>query len=528
MLPVRGAQAIILLVCLQICSATNDKFTVVTQETITANVGEDVVLQAHLMPKIDAVGMIVLWTDQADHEIHSYTKQTENTDHQPDAYKDRVSLFKEELERGNVSLKLTKVQVSDAGTYRCSVTSMTWESEAVIKLEVIGIGNPPLVSLAAPHDGIRFTCVSGGWYPRPVLLWMDENGADLTSSAQTTEKNDTNSLFTLISHLDISSQSGYHACILRQTEANTQLESKIQVSAAHFLRVSSSWKHGGIFLILFVLGLMAVTTVLVLRNRRASATLKKERAEKRTIKEECRHLKGEAEEKKKLEKDCDELREDLKSRGYLLKSEWKGIQMNAVDVTLDPDSAHPELILSEDGKSVERGETRQDYPDTAKRFERWFAVVGRQGFDSGKHYWEVYIRDEKNAGAQWRLGVVCESAERKGAVTVNPKFGYWLLESSKHFKALSVPETVISLRPVPQRVGLYLDYEGGQLSFYGVEDRRHLHTFRHKFTERLYPLFYSQTNDVIIEIVSPITEEHDGDTPESKSHPPQGPFCDTV
>ncbi|KAG7465205.1 hypothetical protein MATL_G00173720 [Megalops atlanticus] len=182
------------------------------------------------MPKINAVGMMVQWTDQADHEIHNYVKQTDNTAHQPEVYRDRTGLFKEELERGNVSLKLTKVRVTDAGTYKCSVTSMTWPSDAFIKFQVIGIGNPPLVSLAAPHGGIRFTCVSGGWYPCPVLLWLDENGADLTNSAQTTQENDTNNLFTVISHLDISSHSGYHACILRPSGANTQLESKIQVS----------------------------------------------------------------------------------------------------------------------------------------------------------------------------------------------------------------------------------------------------------------------------------------------------------
>ncbi|KAF4089006.1 hypothetical protein AMELA_G00061620, partial [Ameiurus melas] len=81
----------------------------------------------------------------------------------------------------------------------------------------------------------------------------------------------------------------------------------------------------------------------------------------------------------------------------------------AVDVTLDPDTAHPDLILSADRKQVTRGDTEQNLPDTPQRFSKYPAVLGKQSFSSGRFYYEVQVRGK----TAWRLGVVRENIYRK-------------------------------------------------------------------------------------------------------------------
>ena len=93
----------------------------------------------------------------------------------------------------------------------------------------------------------------------------------------------------------------------------------------------------------------------------------------------------------------------------------------AVDVTLDPDTAHPYLILSEDGKQVRHGDTRTNRPNTPKRFNKSVNVLGMEGFSTGRFYYEVTVKGKTD----WDLGVARESVNRKRKITLSPKNGYW-------------------------------------------------------------------------------------------------------
>ncbi|XP_078286266.1 zinc-binding protein A33-like [Rhinoraja longicauda] len=158
-----------------------------------------------------------------------------------------------------------------------------------------------------------------------------------------------------------------------------------------------------------------------------------------------------------------------------------------VSVTLDVETAHVLLEVSEDRKRVRRTETRRILPDTGKRFTDWPCVLGSEGFTSGRHYWEVKV-----AGCRiWILGVAAESVEREGGVTLTPETGVWSIRrEDDEFDAFTSPPSRLPARPIPGRVGVYLSYESGTVSFYDADTKSHLHTFTgNKFTDKLYPFF---------------------------------------
>ncbi|XP_078287801.1 zinc-binding protein A33-like [Rhinoraja longicauda] len=163
-----------------------------------------------------------------------------------------------------------------------------------------------------------------------------------------------------------------------------------------------------------------------------------------------------------------------------------------VSVTLDVETAHAQLEVSEDRKRVRLTGTRRSLPDTGKRFTDLLCVLGSEGFTSGRHYWEVEV-----AGSErWGLGVAAESVDRKGDDILTPETGVWSIwRVGDRFEALTSPPSRLPARPIPGRVGVYLSYESGTVSFYDAATKSHLHTFTgNKFTEKLYPFFW--TGDV--------------------------------
>ncbi|XP_060746155.1 E3 ubiquitin-protein ligase TRIM39-like [Tachysurus vachellii] len=172
----------------------------------------------------------------------------------------------------------------------------------------------------------------------------------------------------------------------------------------------------------------------------------------------------------------------------LKKTELKRIQQYAVDVTLDPDTAHPYLILSADGKQVTDGDTRQNLPDTPQRFNWCICVLGKQSFSSGRFYYEVQVRGKTD----WTLGVTRENINRKRTITQTPQNGFWIviLRNENQYKACAGPSVRLTLREKVEVVGVFVDYEEGLVSFYDVKSRSHIYSFTGQtFTEKLYPLF---------------------------------------
>ncbi|XP_032903308.1 zinc-binding protein A33-like isoform X1 [Amblyraja radiata] len=158
-----------------------------------------------------------------------------------------------------------------------------------------------------------------------------------------------------------------------------------------------------------------------------------------------------------------------------------------VSLTLDPNTAHPYLVLSEDLTSVRLGDQGKEVPDTPGRFDRRSSVLASEGFSAGKHYWEV----EVGTKTWWELGVAEESAERKGHITLQPDMGYCImcLVYGNSYVALTSPRTPLAIKVKPCNIGVYLDHEGGQVSFYNADNMTLLYTFNQTFKGRVFPFF---------------------------------------
>nr|XP_033491296.1 E3 ubiquitin-protein ligase TRIM39-like [Epinephelus lanceolatus] len=179
------------------------------------------------------------------------------------------------------------------------------------------------------------------------------------------------------------------------------------------------------------------------------------------------------------------LRKQMKK---LFEVELKRVQQSAVDVTLDPDTAQPWLILSDDGKQVHDSDVMKNLPNNPERFDTSVCVLAKQSFSSGRFYYEVQVKGKTD----WDLGVARESINRKGQITLRPQDGYWTiwLRNENEYKALASPSVSLSLKSQPEKVGVFVDYEEGLVSFYDVDAAALIYSFTGcSFTEKLYPYF---------------------------------------
>ncbi|KAM6949163.1 uncharacterized protein FYW47_015555 [Aplochiton taeniatus] len=168
--------------------------------------------------------------------------------------------------------------------------------------------------------------------------------------------------------------------------------------------------------------------------------------------------------------------------------EMKRIPGFAVDVKLDTETANPRLVVSDDGKEVRDGGESRSHSSDPNRFDCHGSVLALNKLVSGKSYWEVEIRNKTG----WDLGVTREDANRKGRLKLNPLNGYWVIVhyDRTEYAALSETPTRLSLKEKPQKVGVFVDYEEGLVSFYDVEARSHIYSFtKCCFTRELYPYF---------------------------------------
>ncbi|KAL0993255.1 hypothetical protein UPYG_G00105260 [Umbra pygmaea] len=166
-------------------------------------------------------------------------------------------------------------------------------------------------------------------------------------------------------------------------------------------------------------------------------------------------------------------------------------QVEYTPVTLDPNTAHPCLVLSHDLTSLQYTGQLQRLPDNPERFHLCAEVLGRTCFNSGSHYWEV----ETGSNDDWIMGVTCSSVNKHTEVQARPENGFWTVcFRDGVYKAMTSPPTTLAVTGTLQRIRVYVNLDVGQVSFFDPDDDlTPLYCFSQKFTNEIFPYFYTQS-----------------------------------
>ncbi|XP_038587693.1 butyrophilin subfamily 3 member A2-like [Micropterus salmoides] len=208
---------------------------------IVAKVGDDVILPFHLQPAVDVAAKTFEWArpDLNPRFVYVWRAGQDIVKIKNPSYKGRTTLFTDELKHGNISLKLSKVKLSDEGRYKCYIPDMN--TDASVEL-VVGAVSSPVISLAGidrHKGGVVLQCESAGWYPEPEVFWLDGEG-NLLSAGPTETVRGPDDLYTVSSRVTVEKRhSNSFTCRVQQKDINQTRDTHIQVPD-DFFEVQSS------------------------------------------------------------------------------------------------------------------------------------------------------------------------------------------------------------------------------------------------------------------------------------------------
>ncbi|XP_054420921.1 butyrophilin subfamily 3 member A2-like, partial [Pteronotus mesoamericanus] len=371
------------------CSAA--QFTVVgPPEPILVKVGEDAKLPCKLSPGMSAETMELRWVPRSLRQaVLTYARGQEDT---PAAeYQGRTSMLKENITEGKAVLLIREVRASDNGTYRCYFQDGDFSANAEVELQVAALGSEPHVELRGLEaGGIRVGCTSAGWFPRPVIEWRDASGRSLPAEVAPAAA-DPQGLYeaTAFVVLEGRSEQGV-SCVFRNPLLGQEKSARVSIAGPYFWD-TLPWR----ICFLLTTSLLGVLLVLLLVLWRRKKQHKAALAEKEAALAEKEAALVEMQQERSAKENLQKQICKSQSRALHLLVSLVAPVTDSSRCSLqggerpDPNHVMSSLRPTQGERSLKRANSREDRPDTPKRFDRNECVLPCESFMSGSHFREV-------------------------------------------------------------------------------------------------------------------------------------------
>ncbi|KAB1261367.1 Butyrophilin subfamily 1 member A1 [Camelus dromedarius] len=534
-------------------SVSTEEFLVFSpSDPIVAVLGRDVTLRCRVFPTMSVEDMEPMWfRSKFSEAVFIYQNRQEQNEEQVAQYVGRTSLARRDLlTQGEAAVRIHNVQVSYNGLYTCSFRKGSLYKEATFELKVAGcceeagwkqpggppglyivppagVGSAPAVRITGPEeDGFRVVCTASGWFPKPQVQWRDLRGGKFLAFSEA-HAQDAEGLFSVEATLVVRDSSvGNVTCSLLNPVLGQEKAMAIFIPGQRCSQLPAGREEGRAFLSVpgwaapgcgpdgvcgwaaapffpqaspWKLAFRVSLTVLMILllgagcyTRREHATKLQEVAKKKRL---CLDKEQDQREQEEARKEIGELQAQLAWRKSVYLAAWRKAQLYAGPVTLDPGSAHSDLVISHEKKSVAWKDCNNPSSDIC-------SVLSFEGITAGRWYWEVEVRNGDRS--EWALGVCREGVNRKGWYVESPDRGFWVLgRFGSGYCARTNPKTELSCRQVPHKVGVFLDHEEGDVSFYNMTDGSHIFSFpQASFSGALFPYFMLMSGDVSMTVCS--------------------------
>ncbi|XP_073715727.1 butyrophilin subfamily 1 member A1 isoform X2 [Misgurnus anguillicaudatus] len=492
--------------------AAGDSFNLeVSPGPIVGQLGSSVILPCWTSPPINTEALEIRWylPEQFNFPVLLYHDgKVQET--QEEQYRNRSSLTLRSvqsngLKDGDVSLRLENLRIGDAGVFHCYVSGDKSYDSQVVTLNITAVGSPLVLFSQPVSDDTRLnvSCRSSGWFPEPSVAWKSDR-MDL-STGGTSHTRATDGTFSVQSWTLVSSSDVQQVFCHLSLSSEVERKGGIDIQAIRSYSGSPSegpWK--ALFLTFVIFSLLGLFGFIIYKYREKLTGKKtdEEKTDEETNAQTTPLMVLNDELIKKLRKHA-----GMKSSQFLFFKDnlmmkiiffiFVLIYLTAV-ITLDPKSAHPDLTISKDLRAVRDSDSYQ--PKESGVFPYELCVCGDQAFNDGQHYWEVELQlNNVNPKDYWLIGLMKQGnydLPDKSALT--PSNGFWFLcsDGPNGFHTSTETSITLSFSPKPQRLGVLLDYDKGQLSFYDITEYKHLLTMNTKFSGSVVPLFNPGVGDI--------------------------------